>query len=45
MRALAQQEHEATGLPWFGQLMGGPQYFAWLIQLEAWLRHYKVVLV
>lgn len=45
VRALARQDHEATDLPWFGQLMSGPQYFAWLIQLEAWLRHYKVVLV
>lgn len=45
VRALAQQEQEATGLPWFGQLMGGPQYFAWLIQLETWLEHYRIVLV
>ena len=45
VRALAEQEQEATGLPWFGQLMAGPQYLAYLIQLEVWLRHYKVVLV
>jgi len=28
--------------PWFGQLMTGPQLFAFLIQLNMWLEHYKV---
>ncbi|MFZ5942701.1 MAG: asparagine synthase (glutamine-hydrolyzing) [Bacillota bacterium] len=28
--------------PWFGQLMTGPQLFAFLIQVEIWLRKYKV---
>ena len=28
--------------PWFGQLMTGPQLFAFLIQLNIWLEHYKV---
>ncbi|MEQ8175863.1 MAG: asparagine synthase (glutamine-hydrolyzing) [Syntrophomonadaceae bacterium] len=28
--------------PWFGQLMGDAQYFAWLIQLNAWLKDYSV---
>lgn len=45
VRELAQQEQTATDLPWFGQLMGGPQYFAFLIQVETWLQHYKVRLV
>lgn len=42
VRAFAQQEQTATGLPWFGQLMGGPQYLAYLGQVETWLRRYKV---
>lgn len=28
--------------PWFGQLMGDAQYLAFLIQVERWLRDYKV---
>ncbi len=28
--------------PWFGQLMTGPQLMAYLIQIDAWLRLYKV---
>jgi asparagine synthase (glutamine-hydrolysing) len=28
--------------PWFGQLMGETQYLAYLVQLDAWLRAYKV---
>ena len=30
---------------WFGQLMSRPQLYAWLMQLEHWLREYKVQLV
>lgn len=45
VREFAQQEQAATGLPWFGQLMGGAQYFAYLGQVETWLRRYKVRLV
>jgi len=35
----------AFGVPWFGQLMTGPQLFAYLIQVDIWLREYKVALV
>ncbi len=45
VREFAQQEQAATGLPWFGQLMGGPQYLAFLGQVEIWLRRNKVRLV
>lgn len=34
-----------VGKPWFGQLMAGPQLIAWLLQLNAWLKNYKVRLV
>lgn len=32
----------AMDAPWFGQLMGGPQLMAWLIQLDHWFRTYRV---
>lgn len=35
----------AFGVPWFGQLMTGPQLFAYLIQVDLWMREYKVSLV
>jgi len=28
--------------PWFGQLMAGPQFFAYLIEIDTWLREYRV---
>lgn len=31
--------------PWFGQLMRGPQVFAYLIQLDRWFKKYRVELV
>lgn len=30
------------GKPWFGQLMAEPQMYAYLIQVDLWLRKYKV---
>ncbi len=33
------------GAPWYGQLMAGPQMIAYLLQVEYWLRKYKVELV
>lgn len=33
------------GKPWFGQLMAGPQMFAYLIQADVWLRRYGVRIV
>ncbi|PKM78935.1 MAG: asparagine synthetase B, partial [Firmicutes bacterium HGW-Firmicutes-13] len=30
--------------PWFGQLMADAQYFAYLIQVDAWLREYRVII-
>lgn len=35
--------HENTAdKPWFGQLMDTPRLFAYLIQIDIWLRRYKV---
>lgn len=28
--------------PWFGQLMAGPQLFAYIIQVNYWLKEYNV---
>lgn len=33
------------GKPWYGQLMAGPQMLAYLLQIDFWLREYKVDLV
>ena len=30
------------GKPWFGQLMALPQMYAYLIEINAWLKEYKV---
>lgn len=31
--------------PWYGQLMTGPQLIAYLIQIDIWMREYKIQLV
>ncbi|WP_026073999.1 asparagine synthase (glutamine-hydrolyzing) [Acetivibrio cellulolyticus] len=35
----------AFGVPWYGQLMTGPQLFAYLIQVDIWMREYKVSII
>jgi len=40
--SLAKSDTPQFNLPWFGQLMNGPQMFAYLIQVDTWLRGYKV---
>ena len=42
MRELARLDLSAANIPWFGQLMGAPQIFAYIIQVNAWLKHYHV---
>ena len=44
VRALAVSDAASSNLPWFGQLMSGPQVFAYIIQLDLWLREYRVIL-
>ncbi|HHW00434.1 MAG TPA: asparagine synthase (glutamine-hydrolyzing) [Clostridiaceae bacterium] len=41
---LSQSESD-YGKPWFGQLMAKPQLFAYLIQIDIWMRKYKVRVV
>ena len=31
-----------TGRPWFGQLMAGPQLLAYFIQIDFWMRRYRL---
>ncbi|MBB6672313.1 asparagine synthase (glutamine-hydrolyzing) [Cohnella nanjingensis] len=45
VREIAVSADANTNLPWFGQLMSGPQLFAYLLQVDFWLRHYKVKIV
>lgn len=42
LKNLLQSGRQVFSRPWFGQLMGDAQYFAWLIQLNSWLKEYSV---
>lgn len=42
IEAMAREEVTASGRPWFGQLMGRAQAFAYLLQVDIWLREYGV---
>ncbi|MBD3917719.1 asparagine synthase (glutamine-hydrolyzing) [Paenibacillus sp. PR3] len=42
VRELAASTDASSNIPWFGQLMSGPQVFAYLWQTDLWLREYKV---
>lgn len=44
VRSLAEKTSD-YGSPWFGQLMAMPQMFAFLIQVDIWLRKYKIRIV
>ena len=45
LRRFAAADAERMQLPWFGQLMSGPQLLAYLLQVEGWLRAYRVRIV
>ncbi|MFZ5633858.1 MAG: asparagine synthase (glutamine-hydrolyzing) [Bacillota bacterium] len=45
VREAANTQGAAFGPAWFSQLMGPAQLFAYLIQVDAWLREYKVTIV
>jgi len=42
IREIASSPDASTNLPWFGQLMSGPQLFSYLSQVDYWLRTYHV---
>jgi asparagine synthase (glutamine-hydrolysing) len=45
VRSIAQSNMDIFDLPWFGQLMTGPQLLAYLAQIDTWLRDYHVTIV
>jgi asparagine synthase (glutamine-hydrolysing) len=46
IRALAEASRQKMEhRPWFGQIMGIPQLFHYLLEVDAWLRNYQVRLV
>lgn len=42
IKSLATSGAAEFNLPWFGQLMTGPQLFAYLVQVNTWLKEYRV---
>ncbi|QRG69678.1 asparagine synthase (glutamine-hydrolyzing) [Brevibacillus choshinensis] len=42
IRSIAESDAQAASIPFFGQLMSTPQLFAYLGQLDYWLREYHV---
>ncbi|MEB3100413.1 asparagine synthase (glutamine-hydrolyzing) [Ferviditalea candida] len=44
IRELARPGNDRFNLPWFGQLMTGPQLFAYLAQVNTWLKEYKITI-
>ncbi|MFX3634942.1 MAG: asparagine synthase (glutamine-hydrolyzing) [Candidatus Pristimantibacillus sp.] len=44
VRELAESDSAKSNIPWFGQLMSGPQLFAYLYQVNVWLKEYGVVI-
>lgn len=44
VRELVQTDGSSFGTTWFGQLMAGPQLFAYPYQVDAWLREYRVTI-
>jgi asparagine synthase (glutamine-hydrolysing) len=42
IRKLAKLEAAEFNFPWFGQLMTGPQLFAYLAQIDYWMREYNI---
>ncbi|MDR7868585.1 MAG: asparagine synthase (glutamine-hydrolyzing) [Sporomusaceae bacterium] len=45
VRAFAQSAAAGSPHPWFGQLMGGPQLMAYLLQIDTWLRDNNIRIV
>ncbi|QGG57308.1 asparagine synthase (glutamine-hydrolyzing) [Paenibacillus sp. B01] len=45
VREIAESDAASSNIPWFGQLMSGPQLFAYLYQVNRWLTQYGVRVV
>ncbi|MGE5630781.1 MAG: asparagine synthase (glutamine-hydrolyzing) [Caulobacteraceae bacterium] len=44
VRELALSVKSDTNIPWFGQLMNAPQLLAYLLQIDFWLKEYRIVI-
>ncbi|WP_047150731.1 asparagine synthase (glutamine-hydrolyzing) [Aneurinibacillus tyrosinisolvens] len=44
IREFAASDLSAVHMPWFGQLMNVPQFFAYLAQIDSWMREYRVTI-
>lgn len=44
IRSIAASPDSSSHLPWFGQLMSGPQLFAYLTQVNHWLTEYQITI-
>ncbi|SMO93632.1 asparagine synthase (glutamine-hydrolyzing) [Melghirimyces algeriensis] len=42
LRQFTKRDLTEEHFPWFGQLMNVPQFFAFIIQLDLWMREYQV---
>lgn len=42
---LLMENESDYGKPWFGQLMAVPQLYAYLVQIDFWLKHYKIKVI
>lgn len=45
VKEIVESGGNSFGKPWFGQLMKGPQLIAYLIQINLWLKEYKIRIV
>jgi len=44
LKEIAEQSKGHLDMPWFGQLMNVPALFAYITQIDTWLREYRVVI-
>ncbi|MEZ2661079.1 asparagine synthase (glutamine-hydrolyzing) [Aneurinibacillus aneurinilyticus] len=42
VKEFASLDLSSIHMPWFGQLMNVPQFFAYLVQVDMWMRTYKI---
>ncbi len=42
LKELVETKGQSFRIPWFGQLMSGPQLLAYFIQFHEWFEHYNI---
>ncbi|GGE28182.1 asparagine synthetase [glutamine-hydrolyzing] 3 [Pullulanibacillus camelliae] len=45
LKSILETEGQSFDVPWYGQLMQGPQLIAHLIEINTWLKDYKVEII